>query len=173
MTSTSKSGTFSVGIPNRIWTLPWKNMAKCGSEFAWRTTSPWRFPALEANWQERDSGQQFDSEDTCDVGNHREARAGFQQNWRTQMYLFRARFDANVQAEARAQKHHEDEAYAALSQAPDVGVAKAIQQARTALAKADKPAAPEIRSGIEARTTAAEEYRLPAQRRRPISCKES
>ncbi len=106
--------------------------------------------ALEANWQ----GSILDNNSIPKTLAMWETIAkrvpDFQQNWRAQMYLFRARFDANVQAEARAQKRHEDEAYAALSQASDVGVAKAIQQARSALAKADEPAAPEIRSGIEA-----------------------
>ena len=33
----------------------------------------------------------------------------FERNWRAQMYLFRARFDANVQAEARAQRRYEQQ----------------------------------------------------------------
>ena len=75
---------------------------------------------------------------------------GFEINWRAQMYLFRARFDANVQAEALAQKQYEQQAYTALASAPRIGVKKAIENARSALAKADIPAAPKIRSGIEA-----------------------
>jgi hypothetical protein len=74
----------------------------------------------------------------------------FDNNWRVQMYLFRARFDANVQAEARAQKRYEKEAHAALADASRVGVSKAIENARRALAKADQPAAPTLRSRIEA-----------------------
>jgi hypothetical protein len=74
----------------------------------------------------------------------------FDTNWRAQMYLFRARYDANVLAEARAQKRYQDEAHAALAEASRIGAGKAIANARAALAKADKPAAPNIRSGIEA-----------------------
>jgi hypothetical protein len=74
----------------------------------------------------------------------------FDTNWRAQMYLFRARFDANVQAEARAQKTHEEEAHAALATARTEGVSAAIEKARAALGKADTPAAPELREGIEA-----------------------
>ena len=73
----------------------------------------------------------------------------FDKNWRAQMYLFRARFDANVQAEARAQKGYEAQALAALADAPQTGVTKAIDRARAALAQADRPAAPKLRSGIE------------------------
>lgn len=74
----------------------------------------------------------------------------FETNWRAQMYLFRARFDANVQAEARAQQRYEKEALRALAEAADTGVAPAIEKARVALAKADTPAAPDLRAGIEA-----------------------
>ena len=74
----------------------------------------------------------------------------FKRNWRAQMYLFRARFDANVQAEAGAQRRYEQQAYAALSEASQSGVRKSIDKARKALARADKPAAPDLRSGIEA-----------------------
>ncbi|MEZ6054532.1 MAG: hypothetical protein R3C02_24620 [Planctomycetaceae bacterium] len=74
----------------------------------------------------------------------------FDKNWRAQMYLFRARFDANVQAEARAQKGYETQALAALADASQTGVSKAIDRARQALAQADRPAAPELRSSIEA-----------------------
>lgn len=74
----------------------------------------------------------------------------FETNWRAQMYLFRARFDANVQAETRAQRGYEKEANAALAKAKTDGVEAAIAAARTALAKADTPAAPTLRAGIEA-----------------------
>ncbi len=70
-------------------------------------------------------------------------------NWRAQMYLFRARFDANVQAEARAQRGYEEEALDALKQAKSVGVEAAITAAKAALAKADTPVAPALRAGIE------------------------
>jgi hypothetical protein len=71
-------------------------------------------------------------------------------NWRAQMYLFRARFDANVQAETKVQRGYENEANAFLAKAKVEGVATVIDKARAALAKADTPAAPELRAGIEA-----------------------
>lgn len=74
----------------------------------------------------------------------------FETNWRAQMYLFRARFDANVQAETRAQRGYERQAHAALAQARARGVAAAIEEARMALAQADSPADPELRAKIEA-----------------------
>ena len=73
----------------------------------------------------------------------------FDTNWRAQMYLFRARFDAYVQEKARAEAQYEAEAYAALAKAPTDGVERAIDNARTALAKADVAIAPELRKGIE------------------------
>ncbi len=74
----------------------------------------------------------------------------FDMHWRAQMYLFRARFDANVQEETRAQRGYEKEAHAALALARTRGVDAAIEQARIALAKADTPANHELRSSIEA-----------------------
>lgn len=71
-------------------------------------------------------------------------------NWRAQMYLFRARYDANVQAEKRKQQAYEDEAYAALAKAGSTGVGAAIDAARAALAQADTPASLELRQSIEA-----------------------
>jgi hypothetical protein len=74
----------------------------------------------------------------------------YETNWRAQMYLFRARFDANVAAETKAQRAYEAEANAALAKASSDGVEVAIANAIAALAKADAPAAPELRAGIEA-----------------------
>jgi len=73
----------------------------------------------------------------------------FENNWRAQMYLFRARYDANVQAERRAQKGYMDEALAVLAKASGSNVKSALEKAREVLAKADTPAAPELRAGIE------------------------
>jgi hypothetical protein len=73
----------------------------------------------------------------------------FDTNWRAQMYLFRARFDAYVQEKARAESEFESEALAALAKAPQAGIEKSIGEARKALAKADAPIAPELRQGIE------------------------
>jgi hypothetical protein len=58
-------------------------------------------------------------------------------NWRYQMYLFRALFDAYVRARLIAETEYEEQAYAALVRAPEVGVAEAIAAAREALAQAD------------------------------------
>lgn len=74
----------------------------------------------------------------------------FDTNWRAQMYLFRARFDAYVQEKAIAELAYEKEAYAALAKADQVGVKQAIDDARQTLAKADTQTAPDLREGIEA-----------------------
>jgi hypothetical protein len=74
----------------------------------------------------------------------------YETNWRAQMYLFRACFDANVAAETKAQRAYEAEANAALAKASSDGVEVAIANAIAALTKADTPAAPELRAGIEA-----------------------
>lgn len=106
--------------------------------------------ALEANW----SGPVADSTaipKTLAAWEEISKRVpDFDKNWRAQMYLFRARFDANVQAEVRAQQGYESQALAALAEAPQTGVSQAIDHARAALAQADQPAAPELRSSIEA-----------------------
>lgn len=106
--------------------------------------------ALEANW----SGPVVDNTAIPrtlaaweDIANR---VSDFEQNWRAQMYLFRARFDANVQEEARAQRNYEAQALAALAEASQTGVKQAIENARAALAQADRPAKPKLRSGIEA-----------------------
>ncbi|NUN95724.1 MAG: hypothetical protein HUU16_06100, partial [Candidatus Omnitrophica bacterium] len=74
---------------------------------------------------------------------------GFDTHWRAQMYLLRARYDAYVQAKARAEAGFEHEALAALSRASEVGIEEAIDKARAELAKADGPIAPGLREGIE------------------------
>ena len=58
-------------------------------------------------------------------------------NWRYKMYLFRALFDAYVRARLIVETGFEEEAYAALAKAPEVGVEQAVADARTALAQAD------------------------------------
>ena len=73
----------------------------------------------------------------------------FDTNWRAQMYLFRARFDAYVQAKAQAETQYEAEACAALAQAKEIGAEQAMAQAAAALAKADEPIEPALRKGIE------------------------
>lgn len=104
---------------------------------------------LEANWK----GRVLENEGIPKTLAHWEDIAkrvpDFETNWRAQMYLFRARFDANVQAEARAQQGYEEQAYAALKKAKSMGAAVAIEEARRALAQADTPANPELRRSIE------------------------
>lgn len=78
-----------------------------------------------------------------------ERTSDFENHWRAQMYLQRARYDAYVQKKAEAEKGFEEEALAALAEAPTIGVEQAVAKARTALAKADGPIAPELRKGIE------------------------
>ena len=73
----------------------------------------------------------------------------FETNWRAQMYLFRARFDAYVQEKARAESQYGAEALAALAKAPEIGVDRAIADARVALGQADVQTAAELRAGIE------------------------
>lgn len=71
-------------------------------------------------------------------------------NWRLQMYLFRAYYDAYVKAKAKADAAYEAEALEALKRARQDGAAKAVEAARAAFAKADtNPAAPELRKVIE------------------------
>ena len=104
---------------------------------------------LEANWK----GRVLENKGIPKTLAHWEDIAkrvpDFDTNWRAQMYLFRARFDANVQAEARAQQGYEEQAYAALKKAKRIGAAAAIEEARRALAQADTPANPELRRSIE------------------------
>ncbi|MCA9417301.1 MAG: hypothetical protein KC917_13560, partial [Candidatus Omnitrophica bacterium] len=78
-----------------------------------------------------------------------ERSSDFASNWRSQMYLFRARFDRYVQEKTRVEAKYEAEALAALEKAPQIGAGPAIEQARTALAQADAPPLPDVRRGIE------------------------
>jgi hypothetical protein len=63
-------------------------------------------------------------------------------NWRLQLYLFRAHYDSFLKHRAATELAYQAEAYKALKRAPEIGVAEAINQARSALASADseKPA---------------------------------
>ena len=71
-------------------------------------------------------------------------------NWRLQLYVFRAHYDAYVQQKLEAEMGYETAAYAALKTAPTAGVAQAIDAAKKALAQADTiPAAPELRKKLE------------------------
>jgi hypothetical protein len=62
----------------------------------------------------------------------------FSTNWRLQMYLFRATFDAHLRRRRVVEKGYEDDAYRALSRASQVGAEVAIRQAQEILAQADQ-----------------------------------
>lgn len=71
-------------------------------------------------------------------------------NWRLQMYLFRAYYDAYVKAKAKAEAAYEEAAYAALKRAKQDGVREAANAAGLALAAIDRePPAPDLRNRIE------------------------
>ena len=71
-------------------------------------------------------------------------------NWRFQMGLYRAYYDAYVQERLEYETDLEEQAYRALRRADKVGVAKAIQSARDILAKADThPVGKKLRDRIE------------------------
>ena len=71
-------------------------------------------------------------------------------NWRLQLYLFRATYDAYQQEKLAVETGYEEEARAALAKAGDVGVVPAIDAAKKALAQIDEtPAAPALRAQLE------------------------
>lgn len=77
--------------------------------------------------------------------------ASIQENWRYQMYLFRAMFDAYIRERLIVETEYERQAYAALARAPEVGIAQAIEEARAALAQPDmNPIRRDLRVDIEA-----------------------
>ncbi len=76
-----------------------------------------------------------------------EALAG---NWRLQLYLFRAFFDAHIRSRRVVEMGYEAEVYAALAKAGADGAGPAIQAAREALARADRiRTRPDLRLRIE------------------------
>ena len=72
-----------------------------------------------------------------------------QDNWRVQLYCFRALFDDWVRQKVIAERGHEVEALAALAAARETGWQTAVERARTALGQADGPVDPELRKAIE------------------------
>ena len=71
-------------------------------------------------------------------------------NWRLQMYLMRAYYDAYLQIKVAQEKQYESDAYQALARAKQDGAEKAIIAARESLAQIDaKKPAPEYRAEIE------------------------
>ena len=80
----------------------------------------------------------------------RKGGKGLQTNWRFQMHLFRACFDAYIRTRHLAEMEYQEEAYAALARAGADGVPEAIRAAREALAKADEvPPRRDLRLRIE------------------------
>ena len=62
---------------------------------------------------------------------------GAGENWRLEMFLYRAFLDAQVKRKYDAEMKSERQAYAALKQVETIGVARAISKARAALAEVD------------------------------------
>ena len=104
---------------------------------------------LEANWQ----GPILENDDIAETLEHWESIAErvaqFDTHWRAQMYLLRARHDAYVQSERRAQQGYESQAYDSLALAASGNVKQKIETARKLLAQADTPADPALRASIE------------------------
>jgi hypothetical protein len=71
-------------------------------------------------------------------------------NWRWQMALLRADYDAYTKHRQRAEQQHEADAMAALHTAPTAGSARAIATARAALRRSDEVSCcPELRRSID------------------------
>lgn len=71
-------------------------------------------------------------------------------NWRFQLGLLRAYYDAYVKARLAQASDAESRAYAELAKAPEVGATAALDAAENALAMYDKfPAAPDLRMRID------------------------
>ncbi len=107
--------------------------------------------ALEQNWQGPLARNRY-VERTLSHWQEIEkrARGQLETNWRLQLALLRAYYDAYVQRRLANETQLEDKAYAELKKANEIGVEKAIASAREALARADSsPAAPELRKRIE------------------------
>jgi hypothetical protein len=62
---------------------------------------------------------------------------GVGKNWRLELFLYKAFLDAQIKRKYDAEIKYEDQAYRALKRAKKTGVAKALSDARTALARID------------------------------------
>ena len=104
--------------------------------------------ALEKNWE----GPAIDNpgiEPTLALWQSMETEAT-KGNWRFQMGLLRAYYDAHVQRKLKVQADLEQKALAALREAETVGAEKAVQAAKEALAAADaEPPAADLRARID------------------------
>ncbi|NUM55689.1 MAG: hypothetical protein HUU46_18770 [Candidatus Hydrogenedentes bacterium] len=97
---------------------------------------------LEENWRGsplENKGIEKTLELWKEIGARTDGRLA--KNWRYQMYLCRAAFDAHVRERGIAEQQYEKEAYAALIRAASDGVETSINNARAALAKADSDTA--------------------------------
>ncbi|MHC4337951.1 MAG: glycoside hydrolase family 20 zincin-like fold domain-containing protein, partial [Planctomycetota bacterium] len=63
---------------------------------------------------------------------------GLAGNWRLQLYLFRAHYDSYLKHRAATELGYQARAYEALKQASEKGVTKAINDARSVLARVDR-----------------------------------
>lgn len=107
--------------------------------------------ALERNWQ----GPLIENtgvETTLALWQRIEERAGedVKTNWRLQMALFRAYYDAYVFRRLAAETSREEKARSELEKAGEIGVDAAVARAREHLAEADSHGdAPDLRARIE------------------------
>ena len=107
--------------------------------------------ALERNW-DGPLAENQGIEGTLDQWRGMEKRAGKEVlgNWRFQMGLYRAYYDAYLQRKLAVENRLEEEAYAQLAEAPKVGAIRAARNARDTLGQIDlDPPAPEVRRRIE------------------------
>ncbi|MCC6696352.1 MAG: hypothetical protein IT365_12045 [Candidatus Hydrogenedentes bacterium] len=107
--------------------------------------------ALEQNWQgPLPKNADVDETLTLWQGIEKQAGQAVETNWRLQMALLRAYYDAYIQRRLAVETRQEEAACAELARASAVGVEPAIAKARSILAEATaKPVAPELRGRIE------------------------
>jgi hypothetical protein len=107
--------------------------------------------ALERNW-DGPLAENEGIEQTLDLWRDMEKRASKEAsgNWRFQMGLYRAYYDAYLQRKLAVENRLEEEACAQLAEAPKMGAIRAVRNARKTLGEADaNPVAPKLRRRIE------------------------
>jgi hypothetical protein len=107
--------------------------------------------ALERNW-EGPLAENEGVEKTLDLWQSIEKKGGdkVQANWRFQMGLYRAYYDAYLQRKLAVETRLEQEALSQLARAPRVGALRAAHDARDTLGSIDlDPPAPKLRQRIE------------------------
>jgi hypothetical protein len=95
------------------------------------------FALLEQNWSGRladNTSAEAALEQWKQIA---KSMGGVGKNWRLEMFLYKAFLDAQVKRKYDAEMKCEEQAYEALKRARKTGVAKALSNARTALAKID------------------------------------